>query len=199
MVSNSDTNDTLKDNLDVESTSGSVIIMTAWDPTELANPSGIRHATSGFHPAFIQVLGLGSTSGLSFGELLQTTTSGTKAVVFRNASTGTIISNMRLWIDDSSALGTSGWNVSAHINSNWLNLTLPSGSGILGKTLETAISVLRSDLGTTISGYELDGTVQSGEQEVSQYIYLAFNADTELIPSTYGPDGFGFRLTFDNV
>lgn len=199
-MSNSDLNDTLKDNIGAQSSSGSTMIITAWDVTDPADPSGYRHMTSGLHPAFIKVLGQGSTSGLSFGNLLQTTSSGTKAIVFRNATSGNNVDNMRFWLKDYGAFPSSGWNVAVHVNSKWLpNLILPSGSGILGKSLGDAVTVLRSDGATSISGYELDGTSSSGEQEVSQYIYIAFNADTELAPATYGYDDFGFHLTLDNA
>jgi hypothetical protein len=196
---NSDLNDTLKDNIGAQSASAATLIMTAWDPTDLADPSGQRHITTGIHPAFVKVLGPGSTSGLPFGELLQTTASGTKAITFRNATPGTNVGNLRFWLRDYGAFPSSGWNVAVHVNSEWLNLTLPSGSGILGKTLGDAASVLRSDGFTSISGYTIDGTSPSGEEETSQYIYIAFNADTELAPGTYGYDDFGFRLTVDNA
>jgi len=198
-MNNSDLNDTQKDNLGAQTSTTSNIIINAWKNTELANPSGVRHATSGFHPAFIKVLGNGASSGLTFNSL-QGTASGIAVLSFRNATTGTVISGMKIWMDTSSALPSSGWNVSFHVNSAWLpNLTLPSGSGIIGKSLGAASSVLRSDLNTTISGYSLDGTVQSGEYEISQYIYLGFTTDSEFTPGTYGPNGISFRISANNV
>ena len=200
-ITNSDLNDSVKDTLGILDANMSKIIFTSWHNYETANPSGIRHANSGFHPAYDQLIGAGSNSGLNFGNILQGTASGVKVVTFRNSTTGTVISGMKLWMSNYGDLPLSGWNVSYHCDSNWLpNLTLPSGSGIVGKTYLTASSVLRSDGGLTISGYSLDGTVQSGEQEISQYIYLGFVTDGEFTPpGTYGPDGFAFRLTAFNI
>lgn len=200
-MSNSDLNDSQKDNLGEQSSGLSRLAFTAWRNTESANPSGIRHATSGFHPAWIQLIGHGASSGLNFGSILQGTASGVKVITFRNTTPNTRISGMKIWMSDFGDLPTSGWNISYHCNSRWLpNLTLPSGSGVIGRSYAAASSVLRSDGGLTISGYQLDGTVQSGEQEISQYVYLGFVTDGNFTPpGTYGPDGFAFRVSAYNV
>jgi len=196
----SDLNDTLKDNLGALTVSASIIRMTAWDANEKANPSGFRHMISGQHPAWIKILGEGNGSGLNFGEINQSTSSGIKAITFRNITDNTTITNMRFWISDASAFtGEIGWEVAGHVNSLWLpNLSLPSGSGIIGKTLDSATGILQSDLGTTILGGTIDGTTPSGESGISQYIYLAFDTSPDFSARAYGPEGFVFRLTVDN-
>lgn len=200
-MSNSDLNDSQKDNIGEQSSGLCHITFTAWRNTESANPSGGRHATSGFHPAWIQLIGRGATSGLNFGPILQGTSSGVRVITFRNTTPNTRISGMKFWMSDFADLPSSGWNISYHCNSRWLpNLTLPSGSGMVGRSYAAASSVLRSDGGLTISGYNLNGLSQSGEQEISQYVYLGFTSDGEFTsPGTYGPDGFAFRLSAYNV
>ena len=198
-INNSDVNDTQKDNLGAAL--ALTVQMTAWNANNAANPSGVRHMTSGYHPAWLKILGIGGGSGLNFGSITQHTSSGIKAVTFRNTAPESAITNMRFWMSDISAFaGVSGWDVAQHVDSKWLpNLTLPSGSGTVGRSLGAATSVLQSDLSTTMSGGTLDGTSISGESGISQYIYLSFATDENFSPATYGPGGFIFRLTTDNV
>ena len=198
-VSESDPEDSLKDTIGAKSLSSVDIRATAWNPTDSADPSGARQIESGAHPAYIQVLTV--ESGLSFGEILQSTASGVKAITFKNATPDTSVSNMRFWNDDRSAFGAVvGYEVAEHIDSSWLvNPVLASGSGIVGKTLDTASTVLRSDGFASISGYTTSTTSISGEQEVSQYIYIALETNSDFTAGTYGPGGFGFRITVDNV
>jgi hypothetical protein len=48
-----------------------------------------------------------------------------------------------------------------------------------------------------MSGATIDGTLTTGESGISQYIYLSFVTNNDFVPDTYGPTGFGFRLTMD--
>ena len=196
----SDDYDTLKDNIGVQS-SLSTIQITAWDANNAADPSGSRHMTSGYHPSWLKIVGEGAGSGLNFGRITQHTTSGIKAITIRNTTNATILNNIRFWMSDISAFaGVTGWEVSQHIDSKWLpNLTLPSGSGTVSRTLAAASSIFQSDGATVISGGVIDGTVTSGESGISQYIYLSFHTNENFTPSTYGPTGFVFRITSDNV
>jgi hypothetical protein len=198
---NSDEQDTLKDNVGPQSASTSSIPITAWNGNERADPSGFRHMTSGSHPGWLKILEVGGGSGLNFGQISQGTASGIRAITFRNATTGTKINNMKFWAYDLSAFnGIVGYDIALHIDSKWLpNLTLPSGSGVVGRSLAAASSVLRSDGHTEISGYSLAGHIPSGEQEISQYIYLSFDTNSDFTPNTYGPTGFEFRVTADNL
>lgn len=198
-VSESDPQDSLKDNIGAQSATAVDVRVTAWDPTDSADPSGARNIESGAHPAYIQVLTV--ESGLAFGDILQSTVSGVKALTIKNATSGTNIDNIRFWNDDRSAFaGIVGYEVAEHIDSAWLvNPVLASGSGIVGKTLDSASTVLRSDGFASISGYTVDTTSISGEQEVSQYIYIALQTNSDFTPGTYGPGGFGFRVTVDNA
>jgi hypothetical protein len=198
-VFQSDLNDTLKDTIGPQSISASEIRLTAWDANNAANPSGVRHMTSGYHPAWIENISTGG-SGLNFGRINQHTASGIKAITFRNITPETAINNIRFWMPDTTAFGAvTGWEVSEHVNSLWLpNLTLPSGSGVVGRVLGDATAILQSDGSATISGATLDGASISGESGISQYIYLSFVTNENFVPDTYGPTGFGFRLTMDN-
>jgi len=198
-VFQSDLNDTLKDTIGPQSISASEIRLTAWDANNGADPSGIRHMTSGYHPAWIENISTGG-SGLNFGRINQHTASGIKAITFRNITPETAINNIRFWLPDITAFaGVTGWEVSEHVDFLWLpNLTLPSGSGVVGKVLEDATTILQSDGSATISGATLDGVSISGESGISQYIYLSFVTNENFVPDIYGPTGFGFRLTMDN-
>ena len=197
----SDINDTLKDNIGAQTASVSELRVTAWDANNAADPSGFRHMTSGYHPSWIGVVADDSASGLNFGNINQSTASGIKAITFRNITNNTAIGNLKFWMSDVSAFaGITGWEVSQHIDSKWLpNLTLPSGSGVVSRTLGDAATVLQSDGNTTISGGTLLGTSTSGESGISQYIYLSFVTNSDFTPSNYGPAGFVFRITTDNV
>jgi len=199
--SNSDELDTLKDTIGPQSTSASTIVMTAWNANESADPSGIRHMTSGYHPAWIKMLDTGSTSGLNFGSINQNTISGIKAITFRNSTPETTLNNIKFWLSNESAfVGINGWEVAQHIDSEWLpNLVLSSGSGLVGRSLAVASSVLQSDGSTTISGATLNGVSISGESGVSQYIYVSFETNNDFTAGTYGPTGFTFRITADNI
>ena len=198
-VFQSDLNDSLKDTIGPQSTSTSEIRLTAWDANNGADPSGIRHMTSGYHPSWIQNISTGA-SGLNFGRINQHTASGIKAITFRNITPETAINNIRFWLPDTTAFSAiTGWEVSEHVDSLWLpNLHLPSGSGIVGRVLGDAATILQSDGDATISGATLDGTSISGESGISQYIYLSFVTNENFVPAAYGPTGFGFRLTVDN-
>jgi len=198
-VSSSDTNDSLKDNVGTISPNVPTLSVNAWDGTETSNPSGSRHIASGLHPAFIKVAGEGSTSGISFEQVVVGTPSNPIVVTFRNTTSGTLVNNMKIWLTDISAFaGVSGWNVAQHIDSVWLpNLVLPSGSGTVGQTLAAASSILRSDTGANVSGEVVNTTDLSYEPDISQYIYLSFATDSNFTKGNYGPTGFRFRITAD--
>jgi hypothetical protein len=197
----SDISDSLKDTIGAQAAASSILQFTAWNANNAADPTGSRHMTSGYHPAWLKVIGEGSTSGLNFGTITQHTASGIKAITFRNTTPETAINNIRFWMSDVSAFaGVTGWEVSMHVDSQWLpNLTLPSGSGVVSRTLAAASSILQSNGSATISGGTLDGNLPSGESGVSQYIYLSFVTNGDFVPNTYGPTGFNFRITADNV
>ncbi len=198
-ISDSDTNDTQKDNQASGAGTTATIVLTAWDASDSADPSGIRHTTSGFHPAFIKILGIGGGSGLDFGTFVQGSPSSPKAITFRANDTGNILHDMRVWSSDLSAFaGVIGYEPTLHINSDWIpNLVLPSGSGVVGKNLAAASSILRSDGNTTLSGYVTHDASQSGEQEISQYVYLAIDTSNDMTAGDYGNSGFEFRVTYD--
>jgi hypothetical protein len=203
--SESDTPDTQKDNIGDITPVVPSLHMTAWDATEAADPTGMRHATSGIHPAFKRMLGLGSTSGIRFNDVRQTEVSDPIAITFRLASSDVTISNMKFWAPDLTVFtGLVGFDIAQEIASEWQggSITLSSGLENVGKTLGTASSVLRSDKFDAISGVVRDTLPDtSGEGEVSQYIYIAFESNNDFTPGDYGFDNFKFRITtdFENV
>ena len=198
-VSDSDAHDRLKDNQASGGGTGGSIVLTAWDASDGADPSGVRHTTSGFHPAFIKILDVGGGSGVDFGIVTQGTPSSPRAITFRSDDVGKKLHNMRIWASDLGTFdGIIGYEPTLHINSKWLpNLILPSGSGVVGRSLGAASSILRSDGLTSISGSIVDTASQSGEADISQYVYLALDSSSDMTVGSYGPANFTFMVTYD--
>lgn len=198
----SDNLDSSKDTLgSITGSSVPVISITAWDGNAQADPSGMRQISGAFHPSFLKLLGPSASSGLSFTGTFRGTPSDPVAITFRNATSGTNISNLKIWLDNYDAFAsTQGYEVSVHINGKWLpGLVLPSGSGVVGKTFQTASSIYRSDGYNGLSGIPTQGTASSGEGDISQYVYLAFDSNNDLDLGTYGTTGFSFKVTADYV
>ena len=198
--SESDTNDTQKDNVgEIAAPDGPRLVMTAWNPRQQANPSGMRQITSGVHPAFVKLLGEDAVSGLLFPGAMQGTPSEPVAVSVRAETNGKLVESMNIWISDDSAFtGVDGFEVAGVVASEWLpNIVIPSGSGVVGRNLADALLVLRSDKNTTISGLQVNDQSASGEAgvDISQYIYMSFDTNNDFEPGTYGPTGFQFRVS----
>ncbi len=195
----SNTNDSQKDNIGTISTDAPTLRITAWNATDAANPSGMRHTESGSHPAFVKVIGTGS--GITFNRAIFNGVSDPLALTVRNVTPSKVVSGIKVWLQNEAAFaGVDGYEVSARIKSEWdPNLEMGSGGGFLARNFAAASSVLRSDLGLTINGVVAQSNATSGEPDVSQYIYLALHTDGNFIPGTYGPSGFNIRITSDFV
>jgi hypothetical protein len=194
---NSNTSDTLKDNIGaIAAGTAPTLSITLWDATEGADPSGYRHTQSGSHPAFIKILS--ATSGIVFTNARQGIPSDPVAVTVRNMTSGINVSGMVIWLDQYTALNaTSGWEVSQRILGPWTpNLSMSSGLGVMGKSLGAASSIKRSDGYAAISGNTIMDA-SSGEPQISQYVFLAFDTNSDVIPATYGSTGFTFKITAD--
>jgi hypothetical protein len=201
-VSDSDTLDSLKDNTGPVVTSTADIIVTAWDSEDTANPSGFRHALSGIHPAFSGLMTSGSTilDTVRIPDVNIEEVSDTVALTLHSRTDSSVLNNVRFWMSDWSGFsGLNGFQATRHINPLWLpSLALPSGSGVVASSLAGADTVLRSDGGTSISGQEGRNVNDPlNEGDISEYIYLAFDSNSNFSKGQFGPSGFKLRFTTD--
>jgi len=184
-----------------------------FDTNEIASPSGKRHIEGGSF-AFVQRVGLGcvsytttGTSGtLNFGDIEVNLAeprshyeSDPIALVFRLASSGVGISNMRLYLSDDTALTqpaadvgvppafvqmTTSGNIWAY------NGVLPSGAGIqLTTTAPVNRNVFRQDGNGFLAGLQ--------DNDVSAFVYLNLVVPINFPLGDFGPCGSGLvRLNF---
>lgn len=160
----------------------------AYDTSETTDPSGSRHILFG-HPAFIKELGSGIASGLNFGDLRINLTTGSapatiasrvQAVIFRNATVGTTISNMRIFNKDHTALQTD-WSILQYATSGiWQpNPIWPSGiHSELTKQVPASQNLFRQDGQGSLVGIS--------DANVSQYIYMNIIVSSDHPLGSYG-------------
>lgn len=158
-----------------------------YDTSEIASPSGSRHIEGGGF-AFIRRIALGcisygavGTSGtMSFNDItinvadpISEYASRVEALVFRLASSGVAIANMRLYLTDNDALTQPAADVGAPpafvqmtVSGTWQpNALLPSGAGtILTTSVPGSQSIFRQD-GKSYLAEILD-------RDASQFVYL---------------------------
>jgi hypothetical protein len=161
------------------------------------NPSGSRPLTT--HPSFVKELSTTAGEFLNFGSLNITNNkqqSETKAVVafvtdMQDATEA--LFNLRFWLPTISDFTTGTFSFNGYASENWIqNIALTDSSGLFTPTvLPSGQNWLRQDGGTEITG--------SGDNQVTQFMYLGITFDTDVSNGVYGGDsgGFIYRLTFD--
>lgn len=186
-----------------------------FDTSEIASPSGTRHIEGG-NFAFVRRVSLGclnyggvGTSGvLNFGEIsINLTnpqsefTSDVVALVFRLASSGVGISNMRLHLSDETALtqpaadfGTQQAFVQMTASGSiWQhNPLLPSGAGTQLTTSVPLQNVFRQDGAIFLA--------ETQDRDVSEFVYINIVAPIDYPIGDYGVCGSGllrFNFLFD--
>jgi hypothetical protein len=186
-----------------------------FDTSEIASPSGNRHIEDGSF-AFVRRVGLdcltysgaGTSGTLGFGEINVDLTnpkshseSDVIALVFRLASSGVGISDMRLYLTDNTALtepaadvgvpsafvqmATSG-NIWAH------NPLLPSGAGTQLTTSIPSTNIRRQDGKIYLTGLQ--------DRDVSEFVYMNLVVPIGFPVGIFGVCGSGllrFNLLFD--
>lgn len=186
-----------------------------YDTSEIASPSGQRHIEGGSF-AFRRRVSLGcltygavGTSGsMQFSDVKINVASPQSeyaskvtALVFRLASSGVGISNMRLYLSDNDALTQPAADVGAPpafvqgtSSGTWQpNALLPSGAGvILGTSPASALAVLRQDGEGYLTGAQ--------DRDVSQFVYLNLIVPVDFPRGNFGVCGSGllrFNFIFD--
>jgi hypothetical protein len=166
------------------------------------NPSGFRQYRTGddaVHSSFIKSLGTATNEELDFG-INNITTSGvnspTKVVLAHMDASGdltTQLFNMKFWLPNVTAftgtfrfneLKSSGWIQSGVVDNGSADST-PT-------TLPTSGNLLRQDASSTITG--------SGDEEVTEWVYLSVLTDTNVpvgLKGGAGQNTFRYRLTAD--
>jgi hypothetical protein len=185
-----------------------------YDVSEVASPIGLRHIEgAGF--AFEQRLALGcqtytgiGTSGtLNFGELqfdfsapVSHVESDVQAVIMRIANSGFVLTNMRLYLTDDTALrvardaGLDPAFVQYTTSGIWQpNALLPSGAGTrLSTTIPATQNLFRQDGNSRID--------RNDDHDVSQFIYMNIVAPLGIPLGTFGVCGSGllrFAVQYD--
>lgn len=159
-----------------------------FDSKEMSNPSGQILSRGSF--AFVRELGSGINSGLLFRDIkiptdltADTFPSTVEAIVFYNLTPGTIISNMRLWNNNHSALHRDLVRLQFAASGVWQpNAIWPSGiHNELSKQVPSSANVFRMDGSSSLMAVN--------EENVSQFIYL--NA---VVNKLHPPGRFGLGV-----
>lgn len=186
-----------------------------FDTSEISDPSGSRHIEGGSF-AFVQRVGLncsiysgpGTSGTLDFGPIRidpnnypDYVNTEVIALVFRVATSGTGVSNMRLYLTDRTALtlpaayvGRPPGFVQIASSGIWQpNSVLPSGAGTtLGVTVPSIHNIKRQDGKTYMAASE--------DQDVSEYVYMNVVLPNSFPLGAFGVCGSGllrFGLVFD--
>lgn len=166
------------------------------------DPSGFRQYKSGdnaVHASFLKSLGVAVNEELDYGTnniTLSGVNSSTKVVLAHMDASGdltTQLFNMKFWLPNVTAfagtfrfnqLKSSGWRQSEVVQNDSTEST--------ETTLPTSGNILRQDHAATITG--------SGDEEVTEWVYLSVFTDTNVpigLKGGAGQNTFRYRLTAD--
>jgi len=173
-----------------------------FDITE-SSPEFTRHIAGG-SPAYVKTLGSGSISDYLYFDTTAAKSGyssyETKVLVFRVATTGNTVFNMRFYTPDSSALSPGSSYYQYGVSGVWAAFERFAESGVVNMnevptTLPTSQNLFRQNGEASLTGI-LD-------TDVSQYLYLNLCIDDTFPGGRFGSGGsssygvWNHRITYD--
>lgn len=161
----------------------------------LTDPSGYRNLET---TGYVKTLDTSTSGHLDFGSLDITSSgvwAGTKMILFRPSSLGTVneVFNFRFYLSSISAWGTGTYNFKwKKVIPFGASVALGAGDENIPTTLPTSGNVV-----STASGAYIQSVAESG---VSEYIYTDLFVGSDVQVGQYGgpgQGGFRYRLTYD--